>query len=467
MKFFHIAVKGLKEIFRDRKGLGLLLAFPAIFMFVFGFAFSGGQGENSPYDIGLINRDKGTKIELGSEVNDQNFGNEFVDIMNDLTFEEEEVSMFEVQQLDGLEEGNKLLEDRDISALILIPENFSDSINQMIKATVRKGVTERVGEMVIVNLNKARAKDGESSDPEDFSVGGMPEGLPEDTTLPNPKQTTAEITIKGDPGYISFGQVRGILSGVISGFKEEIINRTRERAGSYFNGNQDTFNGYIEVKTESISGTQSLSAFDYQAPGIFLFALLMSTIGVAGSLAKEVDKGTLERLKLSKMSSFDLLFGTLIPWSVLAVVQVLILFLVALFIGFSWSGGTVSLLLAILVAVIGGIASVALGLLIAAFSENEKHASNLGTLISVPMSFLVGAFFPLPKVGIGKIFGTTFEIYDILPWTHAAEALRTLLIFGGGIGEIAFDLIALVLLTILVFAIGVFFFQRNRLRAID
>lgn len=459
MKFFHVSIKGLKEIFRDRKGLGLLLAFPAIFMLVFGFAFSGGQGDNTPYNIGVINQDKGAKVAtVDGDEEERNFGEDLVEVIEGLNYENSDVSMFDVRKVNP-EEGDELLKDRDLAALVVIPPNFSAAINQLIKSSVRSEVTSRVGERIITEFT------GEDSpNPEDFAPDGMDE-LPEGAKLPEAKNITAELAIKGDPGYVAYGQTRGILDGVINQYKNEVERRAASRTASFFDAPSEQLGEFLTVKSESISGSQSLSVFDYQAPGIFVFALLMSAIGVAGSLAGEVEAGTLERLKLSRMGSFDLLFGTLIPWSVLAVVQVLILFAVAMLIGFSWAGGITSLLLAVLVSIIAGVASVSLGLLIAAFADNEQHASNLGTLIAVPLSFIVGAFFPLPKVPIGQIFGETFEIYDFLPWSHAADALRSLLIFGGGISEIAVDIAFLVGLTILLFLVGVFFFSRTRLSA--
>lgn len=90
--------------------------------------------------------------------------------------------------------------------------------------------------------------------------------------------------------------------------------------------------------------------FDYLAPGMVIFALLLLTVGVSASLAREVAKGTLSRLKLSLMSSFDLLFGVLVAWSLIAIAQVAILFGVAILIGFNWSGGWMTLLSAVLIA---------------------------------------------------------------------------------------------------------------------
>jgi ABC-2 type transport system permease protein len=165
------------------------------------------------------------------------------------------------------------------------------------------------------------------------------------------------------------------------------------------------------------------------------------------------------------MRGFDLLFGGLIPWSLVVVAQVIILLAVAIIIGFHWQGGLNSILLAILVGVIGGIASISLAMIIAAFAKNDRQAANLGTLITVPTSFLVGAFFPLPQEPIGTFMGQSFQIYDFIPWTHTLNALRSVLTYGGGWNDISFQVGISVLLTIILFVIGVALFSRTRLRA--
>jgi ABC-2 type transport system permease protein len=104
-------------------------------------------------------------------------------------------------------------------------------------------------------------------------------------------------------------------------------------------------------------------------------------------------------------------------------------------------------------------------MIIAAFARNDRQAANLGTIISVPTSFLVGAFFQLPQVVIAHVYGQPFQIYELLPWTHVLNALRATLTFGGGWNDIAYQVEWAVLLTIILFIIGVLLFSRNRLRA--
>ncbi|MBU2565452.1 MAG: ABC transporter permease, partial [Candidatus Thermoplasmatota archaeon] len=316
MKFVSIAVKGIKEIFRDKKGLALLIVFPMAFMFVFGFAFGSTNSVNEPMDIVVLNYDTGTILYYENISEEINFGDNFTSRLKDLKYEDNVTHLFTVHNVSE-EKANDMLIKREISCILIIPENFSNAIRAMINETVRTEITSNIGEMV---------------------VGMNISSYPTNYTLPEVENVTAELIIKGDTGYIEFGRAQSVLIKVFEGYKNEIKRNAAENV---------SYHDFVLSKIKSIPGTESFTVFDYQAPGIIVFALLMMVPAVAGSLARESEKGTLERLKLSKMKSFDLLFGTLIPWSLVASVQVIILFLVALLMGFHWQGGNFSLILAI------------------------------------------------------------------------------------------------------------------------
>lgn len=354
-----------------------------------------------------------------------NFGNNLTKILEDSEYEDSDVHLFNVT-LTTESDANKKLENRDVDAALIIPENFSQSMLAQITSTMQQQI----------------------------STGTV--------TSTSSSNATSTLIIRGDTGYIGFGTSQGILTGVLEQYQDKLVTKTR----SAITGSSGVeTNQYIQSKVEAISGTGSFTTFDFMAPGMMVFAILLLTTTVAAALTREVEKGTLARLKLSKMTSFDLLFGGLLPWSLIAAVQVVILLIVAVLIGFHWQGGLNTLLLALFVGIIGGVASISLGMIIAAFARNDRQAANLGTLISVPTSFLVGAFFQLPQVVIANIWGQPFQIYDLLPWTHVLNALRSTLTFGGGWDAIAYQVGWAVLLTVVLFVIGVGLFSRNRLRA--
>ncbi len=54
MKIFkEVFIANIKELIRDKSGMFWLIAFPIIFVFIFGLIFTGGTGQQS-YDIGLV-----------------------------------------------------------------------------------------------------------------------------------------------------------------------------------------------------------------------------------------------------------------------------------------------------------------------------------------------------------------------------------------------------------------------------
>jgi len=454
MKFVTIAVKGLKEMVRDRSLLAMTLLFPMVFMLVFGYAFGAVGGQNRPYDIVVLNNDLGTNASFG-ESEHFNFGENFTQVLKDLKYENSTVPLFLIQNATG-EEALNLLMKRRVACIVMIPENFSEAIEATINSTVRSTVTSLIGEVAIQFFQ------GGGFDNATFPGGDMNFTIPENETLralPEAENITATVIVEGDMGYMNFGIAQSIVRGVLSSYVDEVRSETRLRVlhevPEQIKVAEEPMR--ISVETRSVAGTREFTPFDYQAPGIIIFGLLMGSIGVAGALARETESQALARLKISLMRSFDLLFGTLLPWTLLSVAQLLILFGVALAIGFHWVGGITSLLIAIFISCIAGVACISLGLLVAALSSSEGHAGTLGMLISVPLSVLVGTFFPLPS--------QTEVVTAFLPWRQAFMALLNVLAYGGQLQDALPNIVAMIVETAALFAAGVIAFAKIRLKA--
>jgi ABC-2 type transport system permease protein len=78
--------------------------------------------------------------------------------------------------------------------------------------------------------------------------------------------------------------------------------------------------------------------------------------------------------------------------------------------------------------------------------------------------FFSGAIYPLPRTALFTLGGHAVAIYDFIPATHAVVALNKVLTLGAGLGQVAYELIALVVLSAVYFAAGVWLFQRRHLR---
>jgi ABC-2 type transport system permease protein len=415
MKFISIAVKDFKELIRDRRGLFFILLFPIFFMMIFGFAFGGMGDNNTPHNIAVVNLDQGTINSTGSNVN---YGNNLTAELQDQNYpQNNDVKLFNVTTTTD-SNAKDLLRTRTVDAELVIPANFSDSVQSLINNTIQSSTGQTSSASTSTN------------------------------------KITSTLTISGDTSYIGFGVAQGTLIGFLSQYQQGVVTA--------ITGAQPV--QYINTSVQSVAGTTSFTEFDFLAPGMMVFAILLLATTVAAILTREVESGTLLRLKLSKMRSFDLLFGGLIPWSLVAGAQVIILLVVAIILGLKWQGSVYSILLATFIGIIAGIASISLAMIIASFAKNDRQAANLGTLIVVPTTFLTGSFFPLPAEYV-NIFGHSFQIYGILPWTHTLTALRSVLVYGSGWSVVSSDVIISAVLTLILFVIGVFLFSKTRLGA--
>ncbi|MGB8371894.1 MAG: ABC transporter permease [Halobacteriota archaeon] len=448
VKFLSLAIKALKQTIRDRRSLFFLLLFPIVFMIIFAFAFGSpsslGTG-TAPHEIAVINLDRGATVSINNTTQHINDGASLTQLLENVTYAQTDTHMFTLNNVSA-DQAQTMLKSRGLDAVITIPENFSQAVVALANASARAETTSDIGLRVI---------------------NGSTAQLPVNITLPKQSNVTAQVIVEGDTGSAAFGAAQVLIFNVLQQYQSQIQATAIRQVDATLAQNQSQSNAsinYISAAVQPLTGTRSLTLFDYQAPGLIVFALLMQVSSVAQDLTRESDRGTLGRLKLSNMRSFDLLFGTLLTWILIAVAQILLLLGVAIALGFSWAGGANSIGLALLVGIIGGIASISLGLLLAAFTTNERQAAQLGVLIAVPVFFLTGSFFPLPNEILGTAFGTTFQVYDLLPWTQVADALRQILVFGSGFGDVAAYVGFAIVLTAILFVIGVIFYSLVRLR---
>ncbi|MCG3217644.1 MAG: ABC transporter permease [Candidatus Heimdallarchaeota archaeon] len=404
-RIFELFKKDARILYRDRRSLGLLLLFPAIFMLIFSLAFSQGPSSVTTYPIFLVNYDLGPKGNSTVEgiidpviLPDQtSLGEHFLSVLVGLTYENTSTKIFDITLVDpldpdALEDVDKDLEKQEMVALVTIPQNFTLAFF--------------------------------------------------DTSL------ELALPIKGDPSLQYYQTTYNILSTVLN-FYIDIFSEGPNIAVSIDAG---------------LVNVEDMTIFDFMAPGIMIFAVLLNVTGIASSLVGEISEGTIDRLRLTKMKTSEMLLGISLTYLVFTFFQVIIMFLTAVLVGYSPPG---NLILGILVGTFAALPVIGIGLLVASFSKTPEQAGNLGAIVSVPLSFLSGSFFPVSRgVFISDYYKDyDFGILDFIPTTHAITAMRGILQYEWSLGEIVYYLFWLVLLTVIFFALGVFIFTKKHLKA--
>lgn len=202
------------------------------------------------------------------------------------------------------------------------------------------------------------------------------------------------------------------------------------------------------------------SDIDTYTPGLIIFSVIMLIFPASMSIARETEAGTQNRLRLSRLTSLQYLAGMSGAQVLIGLVSVILSLATAKAVGFHSQG---PLWVAVLLGGVTAVSVVGVGLIVAAFSRSTNEAFVLANFPLMLLMFFSGSIFPISKVTLFKVAGRTIGLFDLLPPTHAVVALNKVLTQGFGLGQLGYELGALVILSTVYFAAGVILFQRRQM----
>lgn len=214
----------------------------------------------------------------------------------------------------------------------------------------------------------------------------------------------------------------------------------------------------MEIEERLIKESSPLTSFDRYVPALLVFATIMLVFSAAMSITREVENGTLERLKLTRLSVSDLMIGLSVVQLTLGIFAVGLTFFTAWMLGFHTEG---SMLVAFLLTVICCFACVGLGMTVASLSRTLILSFLIASVSMFLMVLFSGIVLPRPEVNLFNLVGQPIDLFDILPTTHLGIGLEKILIFGAGFREIAYEMVALLVLSMVYFGVGVAVFRKT------
>ena len=217
------------------------------------------------------------------------------------------------------------------------------------------------------------------------------------------------------------------------------------------------------LQPEAVSDATSLNDFELYVPGLLILSLMMLMFTAAGALIREKDKGTIIRLRLSNLTVPEWLAAVTVTQVILGILALALTYATALSVGYRAHGDVLILLL---VGALTAVSMVAVSIPVAAFLRTVFDLVTVGCFPFFILMFFSGGMFPLPGVPLFHLGDRAIELNHILPTTHAITALNRVLSYGAGIGDIFFDLGALLLLTVVYFALGTWIFTRRHMAAV-
>ncbi|MCW4023257.1 MAG: ABC transporter permease [Candidatus Bathyarchaeota archaeon] len=389
-------------VLRNKTAIFFTLLFPLFFMVIIGFTFGqSGTSSASNIVVGVVNLDDQLININGATSVNSTIGDTFIEALETTNF-----TVYSYDQY-GDRDTNATaayaISRGYLDAIVVIPANFTETLS-------------------FQYLNE--------------------------TGMPRPTQASIELFV--DPtdttgAMITQQSVLGFISGFVKEYQKIIIDYTPSE-----------MKGFVEVLADPINVTTSnaevteneLQWIDYMIPGTLGLVLLWSGLNHASmTIATERTKGTFQRMIIAPVSPTVVLIGKFLSNLALVymsgfimLVSGILLFQVNLY----WNIPVI-----ILAMFLGSLSAIGIGLIISSVAKNEEAANSIAVIISVPLQFFIGAFFPLEMMPqAAQAFGRA------LPFTKMVDAMTDIMTRNLGIEAILPELLYLTVSGIVLIALG-------------
>ncbi|MFC7441640.1 ABC transporter permease [Laceyella putida] len=217
---------------------------------------------------------------------------------------------------------------------------------------------------------------------------------------------------------------------------EQVIDQyNKERVG---------FKPVIQAERITVN-SHPLSYVDFLVPGILSLMIMSTNLnGVAGTISSWRERGILRRMQGTPLSSATFIAGQMTARILFNTVQALVVLLVA-YLAFDVHvyGAWWVLILFIL---LGTFTFMSIGFIVASLAKTPESASPIAGLISFPMMFVGGIFFP-----IRELPELLQPLVKAIPIGYLTDALRGVMNEGMDLGDLSTPLLVL-----LAWAVGSF-----------
>ncbi|MDO4780976.1 MAG: ABC transporter permease [Candidatus Saccharibacteria bacterium] len=200
-------------------------------------------------------------------------------------------------------------------------------------------------------------------------------------------------------------------------------------------------------------GDEALKQFDYTFTGLLAFSLMsMGIFGLANQMPTEKQKGNYRRLRAAPFTSGQLIIATAIVYTIISLLSAAMMIAVGMAVfQFTMRG---EWLLFIPFMTLASIMMVGMGLMIGAWAKNEQQSAPLSNLVSFPMMFLSGAFFP------SFLFPEWLRVVSqFIPMTPVVDGFRMIMTEHASLAEVTPHIGGIVLCIIVVYALAIRLFR--------
>jgi ABC-2 type transport system permease protein len=313
--------------------------------------------------------------------------------------------------------------------------------NQDEGAYVPGGIGINFGDQFLTALNESSTirvitVDSSENFADFLAAHSASDGIVIPTTFSNDYITGQQvnITVYGSPA----SSTSGIVSGTVNGY------------ANYFN--LQYYDGTMIIGiTSATVNTQQTSYIDFLIPGLIGFSILTNPMFSLVNIAADYKKNKLfKQLSLTPLTKMEWLTAKVLFYIALSTAGFLLMVAVGVFA----FGAHVTLspwLIPFLI--LGPMLFASLGMLVGSVAKNPETAGVIGNIVTFPMMFLAGTFFPLSMMP-----GYLQSIARVLPLFYVTEGLNNVMVYSN-IPNALIDIAVLGIITLVVFLLAVKLFK--------
>jgi ABC-2 type transport system permease protein len=234
------------------------------------------------------------------------------------------------------------------------------------------------------------------------------------------------MTLYGNPSQTSSTIVTGVVTGVINGFNL-----------GYYRGKP------IIGIAQTTANSKVTKYIDFLVPGLVGFSILVSPMFSLVNLSSEYKRLKLfKQLSLTPLTKFEWLSSKVLFYIILSAISFMLMVAVGVA---AWGAHVILSPWLILFLILGPTMFCSLGMLVGTVAKSTETAAVVGNVITFPMMFLSGTFFPI------SLMPTYLQNFaHVLPLFYIIEGLNSVMIYGN-YAQVVVDLVVVSVITAIFF----------------
>ncbi|WP_261810571.1 ABC transporter permease [Levilactobacillus humaensis] len=385
MRTIAIMNRVLKELFRDKRTLALMFLAPVLVMLLMSVIFNTNSSTN--VNVGTVAVTQKLNKEMGS------------------------IKHVDVKSYDSKADANKALKDDKIDAIIKKNgKNFS--------LTYANTDSSKTAAVKLAFKNALTAT----------SIDQLKSALK--------KSTKATVKLQAQLIAMQKQQAAASSASQTAGATTATQKAAATKATSTNHATKSTSQTTPKITNHYVYGDKDTGFFAKMVPilmGFFVFFFVFLISGMA--LLKERTTGTLDRLLATPVKRSSIVYGYMLSYGILAVIQTIVIVLVTVWLlGIEVVGNLVSV---ILINLLLALVALAFGILLSTFANSEFQMMQFIPLVIIPQVFFSGL------IPLDSMASWVSDIAYIIPLKYSGDAVNAIIMRGTSIFDLGGDILVL------------------------